>query len=151
MHAVSIALWCSNNPILGVIYDLPRQVLYVGSVGFGARLDSTPIRVSSTDERSEAILATGFPTQRDYGTSSLAAFIARVQEFKKIRMIGSAVLSLAMVARGVFDAYYEEDIMIWDVAAGLALVAAAGGYVEVKAGNNPHSVTAKATNGRIRI
>ena len=47
-------------------------------------------------------------------------------------MIGSAALSLAYVACGRVDAYGEDDIMLWDVAAGIALVRAAGGYVKVK-------------------
>jgi myo-inositol-1(or 4)-monophosphatase len=79
----------------------------------------------------------------------LAAFVHRVQAFKKIRMIGSAAMSLALVAQGTFEAYFEEGIMIWDVAAGLALVSAAGGSIELRAGTGSLSVTAVATNGRI--
>lgn len=151
MHAVSIALWDSARPVLGVVYDLPRQLLYTGHINGGAWQGGRPIRVSSIAETGQAMLATGFPTGRDYGTDSLTAFVSRVQAFKKIRMIGSAVLSLTMVAQGVFDAYFEEDIMIWDVAAGLALVAAAGGRIEVRQGSRPNAVVAKATNGLINL
>ena len=42
-------------------------------------------------------------------------------------MLGSAAMSLAFVAEGVIDAYKEEDIWIWDVAAGMVIVKAAGG------------------------
>jgi myo-inositol-1(or 4)-monophosphatase len=66
-------------------------------------------------------------------------------------MIGSATLSLALVAEGVFDAYFEEDIMLWDIAAGLALVKAAGGWGEVKPGRRPHSVFCTGTNGQIPV
>jgi myo-inositol-1(or 4)-monophosphatase len=149
MHAVSIALWDRMTPVLGVVYDLPRKVLYFGCIGAGAWRNDMPLRVSSTAECGQAILATGFPTYRDYETDSLAAFVGRIQSFKKIRMIGSAAISLALVAEGVFDAYFEEDIMIWDVAAGLALVAAVGGQIEVRQGRGTHSVNAKATNGLI--
>ncbi|HAB19071.1 MAG TPA: inositol monophosphatase family protein [Verrucomicrobiota bacterium] len=151
MHAVSIALWDGPTPVLGVIYDLPRRLLYTGCCGVGAWRDGKPIRVSETDRSDQAILATGFPTGRDYGARSLESFILRVQAFKKIRMIGSAVLSLVMVAEGVFDTYLEEDIMIWDVAAGLALVNSAGGTIKMTAGRRPHAVTASATNGRIHV
>jgi myo-inositol-1(or 4)-monophosphatase len=58
-------------------------------------------------------------------------FLGRVQRFKKIRCFGTAALSLAYVACGRVDAYFEEDVMLWDVAAGLALVRAAGGYIEL--------------------
>ena len=151
MHAVSVALWDGTHPVLGVILDLPRRVLYTGCVGAGAWLNGAPIRVSTTAECGQAILATGFPIGRDYGAESLGRFVARIQVFKKIRMIGSAALSLALVAEGVFDAYFEEDIMLWDVAAGLALVEAAGGRVEVRPGRGPYAVVARGTNGLITV
>lgn len=147
MHAVSIALWDGDTPVLGVIYDLPRATLYRGCVGTGAWRAEAPIHVSTTAERGQAILATGFPSGRDYSPEALAAFVGRVQAFKKIRMIGSAALSLALVADGTFDAYLEEDIMRWDVAAGLALVLAAGGNVRLHPGRSPLSVHASASNG----
>ena len=151
MHAVSVALWDGMTPLLGAIFDLPRRTLYSGLIGSGAWRDGRPIVVSDTPDKSQAILATGFPTGRDYGSGALGDFIARVQAFKKIRMIGSATLSLAMVSGGTFDAYFEEDIMLWDVAAGIALVAAAGGTFEVWLGNRPNAVVAFASNGRITL
>ena len=151
MHAISVALWDGMTPLLGAIYDLPRRALYTGVIGSGAWRDGRPIVVSDTAEKSQAILATGFATGREYGSGALGDFIARVQAFKKIRMIGSATLSLAMVSGGTFDAYFEEDIMLWDVAAGIALVAAAGGTFEVWLGNRPNAVVAFASNGRITL
>lgn len=147
MHAVSIALWEDQQPQLGVIFDVSRRQTLRGAVGVGAWCDGRPIRVSRISERNQAVLATGFPTHRDYSEIAVGSFIQRVRAFKKIRMIGSAALSLAWVARGVFDAYVEEEIMLWDVAAGLALVLAAGGSVEVRPGRRPWAVTAVATNG----
>lgn len=151
IYAVSIALWQGDTPVLGVVADIARETLFSGIVGAGAWRDGLPIRVSSVCTPAQAVLATGFPTGCDYGTDSLSAFVQRVQAFKKVRMIGSAVLSLAMVAQGTFDAYFEEDIMIWDVAAGLALVAAAGGRISARPGRNPLSVVAAATNGFITV
>lgn len=150
-YAVSIALWENAKPLLGVVLDLPRQGIYCGIVGAGATRNGKAIRVSNVVECGQAILATGFPTGRDYGPEALENFVGRVRSFKKIRMIGSATLSLAMVAQGTFDAYYEEDIMIWDVAAGLALVAAAGGQIGISRGQLAHSVLASASNGRLNI
>jgi fructose-1,6-bisphosphatase/inositol monophosphatase family enzyme len=65
----------------------------------------------------------------DFSETVMNTFITRVKKFRKIRMIGSAALSLAFVAAGKVDAYYEKNIKIWDVAAGLALVKAAGGEI----------------------
>ena len=56
--------------------------------------------------------------------------IEKIREYKKIRLLGSAAISLAYVACGRVDAYVENDIKIWDVAAGIALVKAAGGLVK---------------------
>jgi myo-inositol-1(or 4)-monophosphatase len=63
----------------------------------------------------------------DLSLEALQPFMKKILRFKKIRMIGTAALSLAYVASGVMDAYSEDAIMLWDIAAGLALVKAAGG------------------------
>ena len=55
-----------------------------------------------------------------------------VRLFAKVRMFGSAAVSLVYVARGVSDVYFEENIMLWDVAAGLAIVEGAGGTYTLK-------------------
>ena len=72
-----------------------------------------------------------------------------MQQFKKVRLLGSAALSLAWVACGRMDAYAEEDIWFWDVAAGLALVAAAGGAIECRPGSQPHQRCVRAANGSL--
>ena len=125
--AVSIALWGNNEPVLGVVFDFNRNELYSGLVGSGAWMNDVPIHVSGTKEKADAVIMSGFPSYTDYSDEALYAYIKRVQEFKKVRLIGSAALSLAYVASGRADAYYESGIKLWDVAAGLALVRAAGG------------------------
>lgn len=57
----------------------------------------------------------------NYDKDGLMKFISYIQEFKKIRLLGSAALSLAYVACGRIDAYYEKDIAFWDIAAGVIL------------------------------
>ena len=76
----------------------------------------------------------------DLGSESLEAFMGRVRVYKKIRMLGSAALSLAYVAMGRFDIYEEESIRLWDVGAGLALVQAAGGAVQFEFTNRDEFV-----------
>jgi myo-inositol-1(or 4)-monophosphatase len=129
LECVSIALWQQDRPLLGVIYDFNRDELFAGLVGYGATRNGEVIHVSSLANRGQAILATGFPVGRDYGSESLACFIGRVRSFKKVRMLGSAALSLAWLACGRVDSYWEESINLWDVGAGLALVLAAGGWI----------------------
>ena len=115
---VSIALWQGDKPLLGVIYDFNHDEL------FSAVVLKTAAKTAK--EKSQAILATGFPTYMKQDTDSLERFITTVQGYKKIRMIGSAALSLAYVSCGRFDAYMENSIKFWDVAAGIALCKAAG-------------------------
>jgi myo-inositol-1(or 4)-monophosphatase len=148
---VSVALCDGASPLLGVVVDIASGRLYHGSLASGAWLDNEPISVSAISTTAQAVLATGFPTARNYEASSLTNFVGQVQAYKKIRMIGSAALSLAFVASGVFDAYVEEDIMVWDVAAGLALVAAAGGSVRMEPGRSANTVRAVATNGHLAL
>lgn len=131
MCCVSIALWRGLDPVLGVVYDFISDKLYKGLVDEQAHCNGKQINVSNIHCLSQAALATGFPTSRDYSDASLRESIRSFQHFKKIRMIGSASLSLAHVAAGNIDAYMEEDIWLWDVAAGLALVKAAGGIYKI--------------------
>lgn len=146
-----MALLKKGKPLFGVILDLDTQKTYVGSKNGNAFYGNKPIFVSQEKSPDQAVIATGFPLNRNYNDESISNFISNVQKFKKIRMIGSAGMSLALVACGVFDAYFEEDIMIWDVAAGLALVKAAGGKFKLKKGRKKHSVICCATNSKIPI
>ena len=85
--------------------------------------------LSEVSEIKEAILATGFPSGANYQTKDINVFVRNVQLFKKVRAVGSAALMLSYVSAGIFDVYYENDIYLWDVAAGLALVEGAGGRI----------------------
>ena len=118
---ISIALWIDKNPIFGVIYDFNRDELFSGYVGVGSWLNGELLKQRSPKSKSQSILATGFPTYMNDDYETIKAFIYQVQEYKKIRMIGSAALSLAYVACGRFDAYLENGIKLWDVAAGIAI------------------------------
>ena len=127
---VSIALWQDSNPVLGVVYDFNRNEIFTGFVNGGAWLNGNPISTGKVREKSKSVLATGFPVSMNFSQKSLSTFTQNFSKYKKIRMIGSAALSLAYVASGRFDIYQEKNIKIWDVAAGLALVKAAGGAIQ---------------------
>ena len=55
-----------------------------------------------------------------------------VQSARKCRLMGSAALEMAYVACGRLDAYIEQGISLWDIAAGWILVETAGGIVEMR-------------------
>lgn len=147
---VSISLTCGNEPLLGVIYDFPNNILYAGCLELGAYCNDIPISVSGVNNFNQAVLATGFPSNRNFSEEALSKTIKRVQLFKKIRMIGSAALSLVNVANGKFDAYYEEDIWWWDVAAGLAILKAAGGDYKISKLNENYQLEVSANNGKFK-
>lgn len=92
-------------------------------------------------------MATGLPIGRDFSTDSLQRFVGSLQQYKKVRMLGSAAIMLAQVAAGRFDIYEEEDICLWDVAAGLALVQAAGGQYHLEPGSGTFKYHVRASNG----
>ncbi len=131
MTCVSIGLLRGEEPLLGVIYDFNRDELFSGPADGGLFLNGEAHLPVWAETIEQASLTTGFPVGRDFSVESLQEFIAKVQVYKKVRMIGSASLSMAYVAAGRFDAYVEDGIRLWDVAAGLALVKAAGGIVRL--------------------
>ena len=147
---VSIGLWSGKRPVLGVIYDFVSDAMYSGVVGMGAFCNDRRMEVSKVSDLSKAVLMTGFPSARDYSEAALADSIRSVQRFKKIRMIGSAASSLAHVAAGHADAYMEEDIWLWDVAAGLALVKAAGGGYQISKVKESWQMNVFAGNGCLK-
>ncbi|MGD2132468.1 MAG: inositol monophosphatase [Maricaulaceae bacterium] len=145
--AVAIALLRGGAPSAGVIYDFLRDRLYAGAHDVSARCNGAPMRVSQVRERGQAVLATGFPVNRDYSEAALKSFAEQMSAYKKIRMIGSAASSLALVAAGIVDVYHEENIMLWDVAAGLAIVEAAGGAVKTEPSRSiPRALTVTAAS-----
>ena len=127
--SISVGLFRGLNPILGVVLDLERDDLFHGIVGLGASLNDSPISVSEVSQKSEAILCSGFPASFEFGAHRDNSLESIYSEYFKIRMFGSAAMSLAYVARGATDFYWEEKVKLWDIAAGVALVRAAGGDV----------------------
>lgn len=149
LSAVSIGLWRGITPVLGVVHDLGRSDVFTGIVHVGAWLNGRPMMTSAVSAANRAVLCTGFPAGTDFGTSALSEFVRGIRKYQKVRLLGSAALSLAYVASGRGDVYRERDIMLWDVAAGIALVRAAGGCVSMKAGRRPLAYFVTATNGRL--
>ena len=132
MCCSSVGLWENGLPVLGAVYDFFHGELFTGVVGQGAWLNGKSIAVSGVRETAKASLATGFPHHQDKSEAPLRAFVRQVQSYKKIRMLGSAALMGAYVGCGWLDAYAEEDIWLWDVAAAAAICQAAGAAVAMR-------------------
>ncbi len=137
------------TPLFGVVYDFNREELFTGIVGEGAWLNDLPISISTTKNASNAILATGFPTSSDFSKDALLKVVDNIKRYQKIRLLGSAALSLAYVACGKVDVFQEKNIKIWDVAAGIALVKAAGGMTQLLPSKVKEIVTVQASNSNL--
>lgn len=128
--AVSVALYEDGVPLAAAVVDIMRSEEFTAAAGQGARLNGEPIAVSAAAELGAAVLATGFPYDRQQYGAAYAAIIGVVlKEARGIRRFGSAALDLAWVAAGRFDGYWEFGLGPWDIAAGMLLVLEAGGLV----------------------
>ena len=105
---VSIAMLSDAKPVLGVIYDFNNDELYEGSINTSACLNGQAITVSSTKISKEGILVTGLPNDTDYSDEAMMEMIKNFQNWRKVRMIGSAALASVYIASGKADLYMED-------------------------------------------
>ena len=148
---VSIALVKNLKPLLGVIYDFNDDSLFEGSVKTKALCNNQPIKVSNISNPAEGILITGLPNDTDYSDQALKKMIKDFQRWRKIRMIGSAAMACTYIASGKAEAYSEKKTYLWDVAAGAAIVNAAGGKAIIKNQNDKFQVDVFFTNSSLII
>ncbi|WP_300073948.1 inositol monophosphatase family protein [uncultured Ruegeria sp.] len=130
--AISIALYDEEIPVAAIVYDPCKSELFAAERGQGAFLNGGRIQVSQKVEMSAAILATGVPAggRVTYLPNCLTDIEKIMPVTAGIRRWGAAALDLAYVASGRVDAYWERNLGVWDVAAGVLLVQEAGGKVE---------------------
>jgi len=130
LFAVSIALTYQDTLVVGVVHDPTRDETFTAIKGSGARLNGRPIHVSKTRQLAKSLLSTGFsPTFHHNPEPYLRWFTAFQFRCHAVRRIGCTSLSLAYVACGRKEGFYEQDLMPWDIAAGLLLVQEAKGRV----------------------
>ena len=152
---VSVALFKEDKPFIGAIYDFNRDEMFAG-IALGSasgqinegRINGQVMAVSTQAELSKASLCTGTSV---YSRPDSKTRLAQIGSFKKTRLFGTAALSLAWVACGRIDAYFEKDMALWDVAAGIALVEAAGGKVRWKYNPQTKLCDVLASNGRLNL
>ena len=146
---VSIALMHNMEPVIGVVYDFNNNNLYEGSFDGEAKLNESVIKVSDVKEPKEGILVTGLPNNTDYSDSALLKMVKDFQEWRKVRMIGSAAIASCYIASAKADVYKEFGTYLWDVAAGAAIVNAAGGKAEITNFRDNYQVDVHFSNSKI--
>ena len=147
---VSIALLSNTKPVLGVVYDFNNDELYEGSINTSACLNGQAISVSKTKKSQEGVLVTGLPNDTDYSDAAMMEMIKNFQNWKKVRMIGSAAIASMYVASGKADLYMENKSYLWDIAAGAAIVDAAGGEALILNQNEKFQVDVRFSNSLIK-
>lgn len=133
-YCVSIGLWHAGKAIVGVILDPRQNELFAAADGQGATLNDRPIRVSSVPDVAGGMISTGFPANYQKQLRNLDAWRKLTEHAQSLRRNGSTALSMAYVAAGRFDGYWAYDNYPWDVLAGTALIAEAGGVLSTTDG-----------------
>ena len=129
---VSIAFRFQGEIIVGVIYDPIRDEMWSGQKGEKPRLNGQHFHVSTRTDLAEAVISVGLSKTGVMIESNFPLLQQMVQRARKCRLLGSAALDMAYVACGRFDAYIEQGISLWDIAAGWILVESAGGIVDLR-------------------
>jgi myo-inositol-1(or 4)-monophosphatase len=149
--SISVGLERDGQMIAGVIYDPAKDELFIAEKGQGAYLNNRRIRVAARTDMAEALVGCGLPHigRGDHGLflREAAAVMAQVGG---MRRFGSAALDIAYVACGRLDIYWERGLNSWDMAAGLALMREAGGYVsDADGGSDPVAKASVACGNEI--
>jgi myo-inositol-1(or 4)-monophosphatase len=147
---VSIALRRGEEMQVGVIYDPMMDEMFEGVRGGVPLRNGVEMRASARDEMGQAMVTVGFSKTEEGMKRGMAKFERYATQVRKTRMMVSAALGMAYVACGRLDAYIEEQISLWDIAAGWLLVEAAGGDVAMSPGKEKEDTwSIVVTNGKL--
>jgi myo-inositol-1(or 4)-monophosphatase len=127
--AVCIGLLDAGYPVLGVVYDVTRDVMYAAAKGLGATVDDRPIHALQTPMGDSSLLMMTSNLLDKNGRTPAWACRWIGQTAWKARILGSAALEAAQVAAGVAHGAVTVNGKLWDVTAPAAIVLEAGGVV----------------------
>ena len=133
--AISIALKSNNEIISGLIYDPIKDEMFYAEKNNGAFFNNQRIKVSKKKEIENCLFATGGKEK------VIPDFITR--------KTGSAALDMAYVAAGRYDGYFQNNLNLWDVAAGIIIIKEAGGIVNEINLSNHSNIKIIASSSRI--
>ena len=113
--AISIALKSNDEIVTGLIFDPIKDEMFYAEKNKGVFFNNRRIKVSKKNEINDCLFATGGNLNKQL----------KIQ----YRKSGSAALDMAYVAAGRFDGYFQNDLNLWDIAAGVIIVKEAGGLI----------------------
>jgi len=149
--SISVALEIEGDLVAGSVYAPALDDLYLAEKGKGATKNGKAISVSSETSLADSMIATGFACLRSYLVeNNLKRFCRIAENTTGQRRFGSAAMDLCLVADGQVDAFWEQELNLYDVAAGALIAKEAGGTVTDFKGNDgvfPKQIL--ATNGGI--
>jgi len=148
---ISIALYKGTRPVFGVIGIFPEMKIVYGGKTIGSFQDHYKLKTSTKSNYNYSTLFTGFPSRFSFKKNEINSLNKICSKFAKVRMIGCASYSLFNVASGKGEYYYEDKIMLWDVAAGLAIIEGSGGKYRIKKLKNKYTLKVHATNNKLSI
>lgn len=135
--SISVALYYDQEVILGVVCDVMLDEVFTAIQGHGAQCNQQAIHISQKMSFQDVVIGTGFTYKPDKITDAHMVVLKDVLlKTRGIRRIGSAALDLCYVAKGIFGAFYEDQLNAWDIAAGALIVQEAGGIVSDYLGGN---------------
>ncbi len=134
--AIVIGKMTKNEITDGIIYNPILNEMFWSSKGKGSWCNNKRLRVSNRSVLSECLIGTGLP----FGDRVYNGYLNEIDEILKstagIRRLGAAGLDLAYVASGKLDGFWEKDLNLWDISAGILLVKEAGGRISKMNGEN---------------
>ena len=149
--SISVALEIEGELVAGSVYAPALDDLYLAAKEQGATKNGKAITVSAETSLDDSMVATGFACLRSYLVeNNLKRFCRIAEKTTGQRRFGSAAMDLCLVADGQVDAFWEQELNLYDVAAGALIVKEAGGTVtdfKGKDGVFPKQIL--ATNGGI--
>ena len=135
--------------LLGVVYDPFQDEIWTATDDGPAELNGSSIQVSER-ELDQSIVTLGFAKSAENIEFMMPAMEYLAGHVRKLRMMGSAALSMTYVASGRFDGYIERGIRLWDVAAGGLILERAGGIFRHEPLDKDHFFRLCATNQRLQ-
>ena len=113
--AISIALKSNDEIVSGLIFDPIKNEMFYAEKNNGAFYNNQRIRVSKKNNINDCLFVTGGKIKKEPEL--------------QYRKTGCAALDMAYVASGRYDGYFQNDLNLWDIAAGIILVSEAGGIL----------------------